>query len=117
MSNTTVPANAEGMPKFDRAAVMRLAWEIYRKRFGGEKRDAASRRWAFSLSLKSAWMTVKYEAKEAAKSAEQKRADEIAALRLEVLRIGASATGFLRVVDEHAMASATILSMPEIDHA
>ena len=89
MSNTTVPANAEGMPKFDRAAVMRLAWEIYRKRFGGE-RDAARRRWAFSLSLKSAWMTVKWEAKEAAKSAEQKRADEIAALRLEVLRIAAT---------------------------
>lgn len=90
MSNTIVPANAEGMPKFDRAAVMLLAWEIYCKRFGGEKRDAASRRWAFSLSLKSAWMTVKWEAKEAAKSAERKRADEIEALRLEVLRIEAT---------------------------
>lgn len=32
-------------------------------------------------------------------------------------RLGASATGFLRVVNEHAMASATILAMPEIDHA
>ena len=89
MSNTIVPANAEGMPKINRAAVMRLAWEIYRQRFGG-KRDAASRRWAFSLSLKSAWMTVKWDAKEAAKNAEQKRADEIEALRLEVLRIEAT---------------------------
>ncbi len=32
-------------------------------------------------------------------------------------RLGASASGFLRVINEHAMASATILSMPEIDHA
>ncbi|MBN9033829.1 MAG: hypothetical protein BGO05_15965 [Rhizobiales bacterium 63-7] len=32
-------------------------------------------------------------------------------------RLGASATGFLRIVNEHAMASATILAMPEIDHA
>ncbi len=75
---------------YDRSKIMRLAWEIYRKRFGGENRDAASRRWAFSLSLKSAWMTVKWEAKEAVKNAEQKRADEIAALRLEALRIEAT---------------------------
>jgi len=74
MSNTIVPANAEGMPKFDRAAVMRLAWEIYRKRFGGEKRDAASRRWAFSLSL------------EAATTAERGRAQEWPAPRRGVLR-------------------------------
>ena len=31
-------------------------------------------------------------------------------------RLGASATGFLRVVNEHAMASATILSMPELSN-
>ena len=71
---------------YDRSKIMRLAWEIYR---GGE-RDAASRRWAFSLSRKSAGMTVKWEAKEAAKSAEEKRASEIEALRLEVLRIEAT---------------------------
>ncbi len=41
-------------------------------------------------SMEHLWMTVKYEAREAAKSAEQKRADEIAALRLEVLRIEAT---------------------------
>lgn len=30
MPNTTVPATAEGMPKFDLAAIMLDAWERYR---------------------------------------------------------------------------------------
>ena len=89
MPNITVLANAEGMPKFDKAAIMRTAWEIARKRFPNMK-TAADRRFALSLGLKSAWMGAKYEAQQATKTAHQRAAARVEEMKLELMRLDAT---------------------------
>lgn len=62
MPNTTVPATAEGMPKFNRAAIMSDAWERYRY----IRRQCSALQIArgivdasFSACLKTAWRVAK----------------------------------------------------------
>lgn len=90
MPNHVVPATAEGMPKFDRAHIMQLAWSLYRKEWVGAKpANEQSRRKSFSRCLKSAWMTAKYEAAEAAKTMQQRAADRVQELTAELMRVEA----------------------------
>lgn len=90
MSNTIVPATAEGMPKFDRSAIMSLAWKLYRRDWSNARpANAQARRKSFSRCLKSAWMTAKHEAAEALKTVQQRAADRVQELTLELMRVDA----------------------------
>ncbi|MBY3344891.1 hypothetical protein [Rhizobium laguerreae] len=78
------------MQKFDKGAVMRMAWAIYRKRWvGARPANEAARRKSFGQCLKSAWMTVKYQAAEAVKTVQQRAADRIQELTAELMRVDA----------------------------
>lgn len=74
MPNHVVPANAEGMPKFDRAAVMRRAWQLYNiaNRYPGLPPLPFDRR-AFAFYLATAWA----EAKQVAMTPTARRVDQI----------------------------------------
>ncbi|MGR9169611.1 hypothetical protein [Rhizobium sp. KDH_Rht_773_N] len=90
MPNTAIPATAEGMPKFNRAAIMSLAWKLYRRDWANcRPANAEARRKAFSRCLKSAWMTAKYEAAETLKTVQQRAADRVQELTLELMRVDA----------------------------
>lgn len=73
MPNPVVPANAGGMPRFDRSAIMKAAWaECRRARtFNGKFVFGLSGREAFAIALRKAW----HDAKAAAGTL---TADEIA---------------------------------------
>ena len=85
MPNHVVPANAGGMPKFDRAAVMRRAWQLYNiaNRYPGLPAMAFSRR-DFAFYLATAWA----EAKQAAMTPTARRVDQI---KTELARVPYSA--------------------------
>ena len=88
MPFTTIPATAEGMPKFDRSRIMQMAWAMYRKQWNGSRpANEASRRKSFSRCLKSAWMTAKWEAAEALKTIQQRAADRVQELTSELMRV------------------------------
>jgi hypothetical protein len=62
MPNTTVPATAEGMPKFDLAAIMSDAWERYRhirRQYSARQIERGIVDASFSACLKSAWRVAK----------------------------------------------------------
>lgn len=87
MLNHRVRTAAEGMPKFDRAAIMAHAWRLYRKQWTGARPvNLQARRKSFSRCLKSAWMTAKWNAAEALKTADQRAADRVQELTLELMR-------------------------------
>lgn len=73
MPNDTVPASAGGMPRFNRGAVMRKAWELYRSRhchlkFLGFMRDG------FRKALRDAWAMARKAAAVAAMTVEARKA-------------------------------------------
>lgn len=99
MSNAPVPANVEGMSKFDKAAIMRDAWAIYRQ-FRNDYAPWQIERGivdaSFSRCLSIAWR----KAKEArAKAVRQARIDALlltpAGDRLRALRAALDATQYL----------------------
>ncbi len=68
MPNTTVPATAEGMPKFDRAAIMQKAWERYRwvrRQYATWQIERGTVDASFSACLVIAWRIAKQEREEA----------------------------------------------------
>lgn len=74
MPNPVVPANAEAMPRYDRAAIMRRAWEINaRSNFGRPASQQVFSRSAFAFYLQLAWQ----EAKRAQMTPAQRRAELI----------------------------------------
>ncbi|NEH52963.1 hypothetical protein GR210_29775 [Rhizobium leguminosarum] len=94
MQNRVILAAAEGMPKFDRAAIMAHAWKIYRRDWANARpADAQARRKSFSRCLKSAWMTAKWNAGEALKTLQQRAADRVRELTCELMRIDARPWG------------------------
>jgi len=87
MPITSIPAAAKGMPNFDLARIMGLAWKIYRRDTAlARPANADARHKAFSLALKSAWMTAKYEIAEARKTVQQRAADRVQELTTELMR-------------------------------
>lgn len=76
MPKIIVTANAEGMPKFDRAAIMAHAWARYRRirrQYAPWQIERGIVDASFSACLKSAWRVAKQgheEARQAAKVAE-----------------------------------------------
>ncbi|MHC2457710.1 hypothetical protein ACVMIX_004351 [Rhizobium leguminosarum] len=104
MPNAPIPATAEGMPKFNRAAIMTLAWKLYRRDWVNcRPASAEARRKSFSRCLKSAWMTAKFEAAEARKTLKQRAADRVDELTRELLRIDARPWKMTTVVDRRAI--------------
>lgn len=100
MSNTTVPAAAEGMPKFDRSAIMSMAWKLYRRDWANARpANVQVRRKSFGRCLKSAWMTAKHQAAEALKTVQQRAADRVEELTRELLRIEARSWRMSTVAD------------------
>lgn len=90
MPNTTVPATAEGMPKFDRAAIMSDAWERYRdirRRYAAWQIERGIVDASFSACLKTAWRVAKQNRAKAADAAKvAKLAGTPAGERLRALR-------------------------------
>jgi hypothetical protein len=94
MPNTSVPATAEGMPKFDRRQIMRDAWSIYRRQWTGcRPANEATRKRSFAQALRNAWMWAKQAAVEAQKSLAEKAADRVRELTAELMRIDAQPWG------------------------
>lgn len=72
MPNTTVPATAEGMPKFDMAAIMSDAWERYRyirRQYAAWQIERGLVDASLSTSLKTAWRVAKQNRTKAAVAA------------------------------------------------
>ncbi|MEH3109462.1 MAG: hypothetical protein PGN22_05080 [Agrobacterium cavarae] len=72
MPNTIVPAAAEGMPKFDRAAIMRNAWARYRRirqQYADWQIERGIVDASFSACLVVAWRIARQEREEAIKAA------------------------------------------------
>ncbi|MCZ7488507.1 hypothetical protein [Rhizobium rhizogenes] len=72
MPKTIVPATAEGMPKFDRAAIMADAWERYRyirRQYGKWQIERGIVDASFSTCLKTAWRVAKQNRTKAAVAA------------------------------------------------
>ncbi|MBX5008740.1 hypothetical protein HJB67_01880 [Rhizobium lentis] len=104
MPSTTIPATAEGMPKLSRAAIMSLAWRLYRRDWAHcRPANAATHRKSFSRCLKSAWMTAKFEAAEAHKTIKQRAADRVEELTLELMRIEARPLKMTNAADRRAI--------------
>jgi hypothetical protein len=104
MPNTSIPATAEGMPKFNRVAIMTLAWKLYRRDWVNcRPASAEARRKSFSRCLKSAWMTAKFEAETARKTIKQRAADRVEDLTHELMRIDARPWKMTTVTDRRAI--------------
>lgn len=72
MPNTIVPATAEGMPKFDMAAIMSDAWERYRyirRQYSARQIERGIVDASFSACLKTAWRVAKQNRTKAAVAA------------------------------------------------
>ena len=72
MPNTIVPATAEGMPKFDRSAIMADAWERFRyirRQYSAKQIERGIVDASFSASLKTAWRVAKQNRAKAADAA------------------------------------------------
>lgn len=94
MPSTPVPATAEGMPRFNKAQIMRDAWRIYRKRWsGGRPANEQARRTQFAMALKNAWVWAKEAEVEARKSLAEKAADRARELTNELMRLDARPWG------------------------
>ena len=90
MPNTTVPAAAEGMPRFNRAAIMAEAWSIYRRdTLNSRPKFARDRRKLFAHCLRTAWAWVKQRIADSLKTLQQRAAERVQELTLELMRIDA----------------------------
>lgn len=90
MQDRAILATAEGMPKFDRAAIMAHAWKLYRRDWSNARpANIQARRKSFSRCLKSAWMTAKWKVAEALKTLQQRAADRVLEMTTELMRINA----------------------------
>lgn len=72
MPNTTVPATAEGMLKFNRAAIMSDAWERFRyvrRQYSAKQIERGIVDASFSACLKTAWRVAKQGRAKAADAA------------------------------------------------
>lgn len=72
MPNPHVQATAEGMPKFDRASIMRNAWARYRRlrqQYAAWQIERGIVEASFSACLVIAWRIAKQEREEALKAA------------------------------------------------
>ncbi len=99
MPNTTVPATAEGMPKFDLAAIMSDAWERYRhirRQYAAWQIERGIVDASFSACLKTAWRVAKQNRTNAAVAAKvAKLAGTPAGDRLRALRAALADTDTL----------------------
>ncbi|PST62353.1 hypothetical protein C9E91_12355 [Rhizobium sp. SEMIA4064] len=86
-----------------RSDVMTTAWTLYRRdtRLLRPSTAAARRRW-FARSLSTAWTWARQQATDATKTEDQNRAERIAGLRLELLRIDARPFG-MSIAKDRAM--------------
>jgi hypothetical protein len=75
MPNADVPAIAGGMPKFDRASIMKAAWRHYRTMFARPGYPHTFSRTNFAYCLRCAWQ----RAHEAQMSPQERRAESIRA--------------------------------------
>ncbi|RFB87221.1 hypothetical protein B5K08_22520 [Rhizobium leguminosarum bv. trifolii] len=90
MQNSVILAAAEGMPKYDRSAIMAHAWKLYRRDWANARpANAQARRKSFSRCLKSAWMTAKWKVAEVLKTIQQRAADRVLELTTELMRVDA----------------------------
>lgn len=99
MPNTTVPATAEGMPKFDLAAIMSDTWERYRyirRQYSARQIERGIVDASFSACLKTAWRIAKQDRTKAADAAKvTKLAGTPAGERLRALRAALADTDTL----------------------
>lgn len=114
MPNTTVPATAEGMPKFDLAAIMSDAWERYRyirRQYSARQIARGIVDASFSACLKTAWRVAKQSRAKAADAAKVAAlAGTPAGERLRALQSTLSQTGYLSLRYSAAARRAAIKS-------
>jgi hypothetical protein len=90
MSNVSIPATAEGMPKISKAEVIRLAWAKYREihaRYEKWQIERGIIDGSFSHALKTAWRILKEEAAAVGRKAAEFAnpfAERIAGLRAQI---------------------------------
>jgi hypothetical protein len=88
MPQNTFPVNSGAMPKFDRAAVMRRAWEIFRETYKHPAiKFADIGRKCFAWALRKAWAEARDAARLVAISPEA-RAARIAVLETSIQHAG-----------------------------
>ncbi|OAE43605.1 hypothetical protein [Agrobacterium tumefaciens] len=99
MPNHIVPATAEGMPKFNRAAIMSDAWERYRyirRQYSAKQIERGIVDASFSACLTTAWRVAKQNRAKAAEAAKvAKLAGTPAGERLRALRAALADTDTL----------------------
>lgn len=99
MPNITVPATAEGMPKFDRALIMRNAWARYRRlrqQYADWQIERGIVDASFSACLVIAWRIAKQEREAASKAAKAaKLAGTPVGDRLRALNAALEQTNYL----------------------
>lgn len=99
MPNTTVAATAEGMPKFDRSAIMQKAWERYRwirRQYAAWQIERGIVDASFSACLVIAWRIAKQEREKAIGAAKvAKLAGTPAGDRLRALNAALEQTAYL----------------------
>ena len=102
MPSQSVPAAAEGMPKFDLSAIMRRAWEKYREfrcRYAPWQIARGIVDASFSNCLRISWRLAKQEAEEKAAAAKalasygDRAAERVRELTAELMRIDAQSWG------------------------
>ncbi|MCW0983514.1 hypothetical protein OK142_22045 [Agrobacterium sp. BT-220-3] len=114
MPNSTVPATAEGMPKFDRAAIMADAWERYRyirRQYGKWQIERGIVDASFSTCLKTAWRIAKQRREEARQAEKVAKVMETpAGDRLRALQSALAGTNYLSLRYSAAARRAAIKS-------
>lgn len=114
MPNTTVPAAAEGMPKFDLVAIMSDAWERYRyirRQYSARQIARGIVDASFSACLKTAWRVAKQNRTKAGDAAKVAAlAGTPAGERLRALQSALSQTGYLSLRYSAAARRAAIKS-------
>jgi hypothetical protein len=102
------------MPKFDRFAIMSEAWAIYRRKTSMCRPTfAADRRKVFAHCLRTAWVWAKQRIAESLKTLQQRAAERVRELTLELMRIEARPWGMrsFRSADTRAELVAEISSL------
>ncbi|MDL2410801.1 hypothetical protein PY650_35730 [Rhizobium calliandrae] len=90
MPNAIVQASAEGMPKFDRATIIAEAWSIYRRDTRMSRPTfAKDRRKLFARCLRTAWAWAKQRITDSLKTLQQRAAERVETLTVELMRIDA----------------------------
>jgi len=88
MPKTTFPVNGGAMPKFDRAAIMRRAWAVFRETYKYPAiKFADIGRKCFAWALRKAWAEAR-EAVRVAAISPQAKAARIAVLEASIERAG-----------------------------